>query len=176
MKNFITDQFLWDVYEFLETSKDALQFIFPQRRALHNLTGTKNPIFEKYSKDKNRQKFSQMIYHLKKNNFIKVKNLKGNYAITLTKKGTDKAILSQLKITDDTKKRKDGRWIMIIFDVPEKYRKSRNLLRSILYNLGFKIFQQSAWVTPYDVSEKLEKSLQMHSLEKFVKIFLIEEI
>ena len=65
---------------------------------------------------------------------------------------------------------------MIIFDVPEKHRKSRNLLRSILSNLGYKLFQQSVWITPYDVSEKSETLLQMYSLDKYVKIFLIEEI
>jgi CRISPR-associated endonuclease Cas2 len=65
---------------------------------------------------------------------------------------------------------------MLIFDLPKKYNKSRDLLRSILRNLGYKLLQQSVWVTPYDVSEETEKLLENHSLETFVKIFLIEEI
>ena len=73
-------------------------------------------------------------------------------------------------------KRKDGKWIMIIFDIPQNHKKDRELLRSILINSGFKMFQQSVWITPYDVSEKIEKLLQMHSLDKYVKIFIIEEI
>ena len=71
---------------------------------------------------------------------------------------------------------KDGKWIMIIFDIPQEYRKARNLLRSILQNLGYKMFQQSVWVTPYDVSEKTEMLLQKYLLDQYVKIFIIEEL
>ena len=73
-------------------------------------------------------------------------------------------------------KRKDGKWIMLIFDVPEKNKKSRELLRRILYNLKYKMFQKSVWINPYDVSDRTEDVLQEYSLDEFVKIFLIEEI
>ncbi|MEK7664191.1 MAG: hypothetical protein AAB340_02005 [Patescibacteria group bacterium] len=178
MKLPITDQFLWDVYNFLEESGEAAHFIFRRRRTLYDvLQGPRNPIIGKYIKDKNRQSFSQLIYHLKKNNYIKVKNLKGNKAFILTERGIDKALKVKFKLDNENRpKRKDGKWIMLIFDVPEKYRKSRDLLRSILYNLGYKLFQKSVWVSPYDVSEKTEALLQKYSLDGFVKIFLIEEI
>lgn len=38
------------------------------------------------------------------------------------------------------------------------------------------MFQQSVWITSYDVSEKTEKLMQLYSLDKYVKIFLIEKI
>ena len=176
MKEYLTIN--WDVYKFLETSQDVTHFIFRRRRTLYDvLPGPKNPIIGKYLKDKKRQKFSQMIYHLKRNNYIKVKNLEGNHALILTKKGANKALQAKFKLeSNNRQKRKDGKWIMLIFDVPEKYRKSRDLLRSILHNLGYKMFQQSVWVTPYDVSEKTEELLQIHSLDNFVKIFLIENL
>jgi len=65
---------------------------------------------------------------------------------------------------------------MVIFDIPQKLNKSRNFLRSILKNLGYKMFQQSVWITPYDVSEKTEKLLQEYSIDQYVKIFIIEEL
>jgi CRISPR-associated endonuclease Cas2 len=52
---------------------------------------------------------------------------------------------------------------MLTFDIPEKHKRALTLLRSILKNLNYKMFQQSIWITPYDVSEKTEKLLQMHS-------------
>ena len=93
----------------------------------------------------------------------------------LTKEGLNKALKASF-IMEDKKKRSDGKWTMLIFDVPEEYKKSRDLLRSILHNLGYKIFQKSVWITPYDVSGKTEKLLQMYNLDEFVKIFLIEEM
>ncbi|MBI3631407.1 MAG: CRISPR-associated endonuclease Cas2 [Candidatus Staskawiczbacteria bacterium] len=65
---------------------------------------------------------------------------------------------------------------MIAFDIPQKHRKARELLRSILENLGYKMFQQSVWVTSYDVSEKTERLLQAYSLDNYVKIFLVEKL
>ena len=178
MKTFITDQFLWDVYNILEKTGNVAHFIFRRKRTLYDLPGLKNPLIEKYRKLRNKQQFNKLIYNLKRNNYIKIKSLKGKQAIVLTGRGVDKALKARFKIEglQDRKKRKDGKWIMITFDIPQKHNKARNLLRSILKNLGYKMFQKSAWITPYDVSEKTEELLQFYNLEKYVKVFLIEEI
>ncbi len=174
MKLSITDEFLLDLYGIIERVGDVADFML-NPHAIKYMPGLKNPIFKKYRHQKNKIKFNNLIHYLKKNNYIKVKNLENKKAIILTKDGLDKALKASFKIGLKNK-RKDGRWVMLIFDIPQKYRKSRDVLRSVLYDLGYKMFQQSVWVTPYDVSEKTERSLQFYSLEKFVKIFLIEEI
>ena len=177
MKIPVTDQFLWDiVYKFLETADNAVDFLLSNKyKKINILMGNENPIIKKYRRDKNKQQFRQLIYHLKRNNYIKVKNLENKKAIILTKKGLSKVLKASFKI-EEQEKRKDGKWIMVMFDVPQKNNKSRDLLRSVLYNLGYKLLQQSVWVCPYDVSKKTEKLLQLHSLDEYVKIFLIEAI
>lgn len=122
-----------------------------------------------------REEFNKLIYYLKRKNYIKVKNLEGNKALILTKEGLDRALRASF-LAEGRIKRKDRKWIMVIFDVPEKKKLSRELLRSILQNLGYKLYQQSVWVTPYDVSQKTENLLQMYNLDQFVKIFLIEQL
>lgn len=178
MKLSLTDEFLWDVYSFLEKTGDVAKVLFPTKFSMRNmLPGPKNPVFEKYRKAKNRQQFNKLIYYLKKNNFIKVKNLQGKKAILITKRGIDKALKVSFKIKGGGfKKRRDGKWIMLIFDIPKQNKKHRTLLRSVLKNLGYKIFQHSVWVTPYDVSEKTERSLQFYSLDRYVRVFLVEEL
>ena len=176
MKLSVTDKFLWDIYDVLEKAGDVVEFVLnPHPRKWSRLSGIQNPIFAKYRHDKGRVKFKKLIYYLKTRNYIKVKNIEGKQAIILTKEGLSKALKASF-IIESKQRRKDGKWTMLIFDVPEKYRKSRDLLRSILLNLGYKIFQKSVWITPYDVSDKTEKLLQMYNLDEFVKIFLIEEI
>ncbi len=175
MKLPMTDQFLLDL---LEGTSDTVHFILKRRRTFGDvLPGPRDPIFEKYRKMGNRQAFNKLIYYLKKNNFIKVKNLQGNDAILLTKKGVNKSLRASFKIKDsEMKKRKDGKWIMVIFDIPQNRKRDRGLLRSILKNLEYKLFQQSVWISPYDVSKKTEKSLQFYRLDRYVRIFLINEI
>ena len=178
MKLPITDQFLWDMFRFLDETEDKFRFIFHPARNLGEICIDKDdPVYRKYRKILKSEQLRKLIYYLKRNNFIKTKNLKGKSAIAIDKKGFKKLAKIYFKILDQSKtKRKDGKWIMIVFDVPEKLRKSRDLLRSILHNLGYKMFQQSVWISPYDVNEKTEKLLQRYSLDEFVKIFLIEEI
>src|SRR3989344_2608698 len=120
MKIFITDQFLWDIYNLIEKGENTAYFISQGRKAFYNLSGPKNPIFEKYRKMRNKKQFSRLIYHLKRNNYIKIKNLKGRKAIGLTEKGKDKAFKASFKLDSQQNKRKDGKWIMIIFDIPQQ--------------------------------------------------------
>ncbi|OGZ72506.1 MAG: hypothetical protein A2908_01385 [Candidatus Staskawiczbacteria bacterium RIFCSPLOWO2_01_FULL_38_12b] len=176
MRLSLTDKFLWDLYGVLEKTGDvAVFFLNPHPGKWNRLSGIQNPIFEKYRHSKNRAKFSKLVYYAKKNNYIKIENLKGRAGVILTKKGLSKALKASFQV-EGKQKRKDGKWVMLIFDIPTKHKKARILLRSILYNLGYKLFQKSVWITPYDVSEKTEKLLQLHSLDGYVKIFLIEEI
>jgi len=172
MKLSITDRFLWDVYDFMSKTGDVARFVSQPVTMRNYLPGPRNPIFDKY---KNKKAFAKLIYYLKRNNYIRVENLKGKQGIILTKAGLGKALKASFVIKGKVK-RKDGKWVMLTFDMPAKNKRARNLLTSVLYGLGYKMFQQSVWVTPYDVSEKTEELLQFYNLDRFVKIFLIEEL
>jgi len=176
MKIPITDQLLWDMYSIFEKTGKMRDFIMaPRHRKLDVWLDLENPIFRKYKNAKNRRRFSNAIYYLKKKNLIQIQSLQGKSAAVLTKGGISKALKASF-ICSDVAKRKDDKWIMIIFDVPRTHRRARNLLKSILYNLGYKLLQQSVWVTPYDVFDKTEHLLQIHSLDRYIKIFLIEKV
>ena len=179
MKISITDQFLWDIiYPFFSAADSIADILTSNKyKQISIMLGDENPVIKKYKADKRKKQFRDLIYYLKTNNYIKVNNLQGKRAIMLTKKGIGKAIKVRFRI-EDTKlqKRKDGKWIMIIFDIPQNHNKARSLLRSILQNLGYKLFQHSVWVTPYDVSDKTEELLQWYSLDQYVKVFLIEKV
>lgn len=139
------------------------------------ITGRENPIFRKYEKELGKREFGKLIYYLKGKNLIRIKSLEGKQAVMITQNGLSQILKASFKL-EVRKKRKDGKWIMIAYDIPEKHKKARILLRSILANLGYKMFQQSIWVCPYDVSNKTEKLLQMYDLDRYVKIFLIEKM
>ena len=47
----------------------------------------------------------------------------------------------------------DGRWRLIIFDIPEKQRAMRDKIRDMVSHLGFFRLQDSVWVHPYDCEE-----------------------
>jgi len=47
----------------------------------------------------------------------------------------------------------DGKWRIVLFDVPEKRKKVRDTLRMLLRSAGFIHFQHSAWIQPYPCDE-----------------------
>lgn len=51
------------------------------------------------------------------------------------------------------KKRWDKRWRVIIFDIPERRRRTRGLLRITMRECGFVRLQDSVWVYPHDCEE-----------------------
>jgi len=78
---------------------------------------------------------------------------KNGYLI-LTKAGRVELARKQLAQYKIEKPRKwDGRWRMIIFDIPERRRKTRDQIRHTLSNIGFFRLQDSIWVYPYNCED-----------------------
>jgi hypothetical protein len=174
MKVFITDEILRDLFVFIQNASSSAGYIFAYPTMRNSLPGPKNHIFEKYRKERGMKEFNKLIYYLKVKGYIRIKKLAGKNGLILTKEGIDRAIKASFKL--DRKRRTDGRWVMLIFDIPNRRKHDRLIIRSALQNLGFQIFQKSVWISPYDVSEKIEKFVQSHNMEDFVRIFLIEEM
>lgn len=169
----ITDKFLLDVHTVYQSTKKVRIIFNTPWKLFYQLQKHKN--LSAYEEREQRKRFNRFLYYLKQKGYIKVENLKDKKAIMLTKKGTLKAMEASF-FSNKPLKRRDGKWIMLMFDIPQAHKKARILMRSVLYNLEYKMLQQSVWVCPYDISKKTEKLLQFHSLDSYVKIFLIEKM
>jgi phenylacetic acid degradation operon negative regulatory protein len=66
----------------------------------------------------------------------------------------------------------DGRWRLVIFDVPETRRRTRNRLRHYLQCRGFGYLQNSVWITPDPVHE--ERALLAHGPVDVESLILLE--
>ncbi|MFN3302053.1 MAG: CRISPR-associated endonuclease Cas2, partial [Patescibacteria group bacterium] len=93
----------------------------------------------------------------------------------LTPKGEELILKSKDKFRE-YKKRKDGKWVMVIFDIPEKKKRKRELLREKMKFLGFKMLQKSIWISPLDVINEINNFIEKNFLRPYVRTFLIEEI
>lgn len=78
----------------------------------------------------------------------------GKKYLRLTDAGKKALALEQAKVALKNQKKKwDGRWRMIVFDVPERRRHIRVRLRDFMRNVGFVRLQDSVWVYPYDCED-----------------------
>ena len=77
--------------------------------------------------------------------------------VRLLKKGKKRATreqLAELKLPHPQVW--DKKWRLLIFDIPEKSRVARDVLRCKLKDLGMYNFQRSVFAYPYDCREELE--------------------
>ncbi|MFZ3043691.1 MAG: CRISPR-associated endonuclease Cas2 [Minisyncoccia bacterium] len=71
----------------------------------------------------------------------------------ITEKGKRMLQLEIEKTAMAKKKKWDRRWRVIIFDIPERRRKMRVRLRSVMEECGFVRLQDSVWIYPYDCED-----------------------
>ncbi len=88
----------------------------------------------------------------------------------LTAKGQktfEKNNLDQIKIAKPAVW--DGKWRIVIFDIPENLRWTRHILRRKLKELGFTLIQKSAFTVPWPCLEEINKLVEVLNLSPHVK-------
>ncbi len=121
-------------------------------------------IMERHVKAKNPRPFDNAMYRLQRSGYIE----KGKEGYRLTDKGYE--------VIHNYEPKKDGIWKLIIFDIPEKQRPVRNFLRQKLQSLGFQKWQNSIWVSPYELDPELEKELLQLAQKYFVRLIKTTDI
>ena len=95
----------------------------------------------------------------------------GKVIYKLTQKGINKNILEQ----KDTQKW-DGRWRIVIFDIPEKQRSIRYFLRSKLKEWEFINWQKSVWATKKNCTIPLRHLIKELNIENWVLVIESDNI
>lgn len=84
--------------------------------------------------------------------FIKINKLGG---------GVFDELISLQKLS---KKNWDGYWRVVIFDIKEIDRNTRERLRKKLKNLGFAMWQRSVYVSPHPIIKKIDQFLKLNKI------------
>lgn len=87
--------------------------------------------------------------------------------LKLTDKGKQEVVLKKLLENDSW----DGKWRIVIFDIPEKHRHIRDTFRNQLREFQFKRLQKSVWVGKKNVTKELKDFVKQVGISDWVKIF-----
>ncbi|MBI4038147.1 CRISPR-associated endonuclease Cas2 [Candidatus Daviesbacteria bacterium] len=93
--------------------------------------------------------------------------------LRLTDKGKDRAIWARIK---EFPQRWDGRWRLVIFDIPEKRRTARDLLRSKLKQWGFTHWQKSVWAAKVNCTKPLRDFIKQVGIEDWVMVIESDDV
>lgn len=116
-----------------------------------------------------REKIFDKLGYLEKQGYIDYKKTEENLSIRLTKKG-------QIKLLENSNQQKiDGKWRMLSFDIPEKFRARRNRFRRAIKRIGFRQVQKSLWASPFVKADQIEKAIKYYKVKKFVAYLIVEK-
>ena len=129
------------------------------------------------------QRIHSFLYHLKKEGFVRESEEENHKKLELTTAGRrkldllrselDKKLKSALPEVTLYEKKRGDRYIIIVFDIPEKERRKRAWLRSVLKNLGFAMLQKSVWLGKAKLPENFILDLKRLNLFEFIEILSI---
>jgi hypothetical protein len=132
-------------------------------------------IKKEYQKQEKKKSFSQFVSYLKQRGYIEpVEGVSLKEGFRITRKGRFKILKDNGP--NEIKKRKDSKAILLMYDIPEKKRKSREIFRKTITSLGYEILQKSVWMTERDVLKETEKTIDELKIDEYVNIFLISGI
>lgn len=106
-----------------------------------------------YPRDYSRSRLVQAIKRLREKGFIEFIN-EEKLILKLTDEGFNFQIKEKIKTSDD---KWDGKWRLVVFDIPEKRRTARDLLRIRLKEWGFRQLQKSIWICKKDCTQVIRK-------------------
>lgn len=105
---------------------------------------------------KKRAKYVKSAHYLKSKGLARF--LPEQRKITLTRKGTEKALLHSLKkrAALSQKRKWDKEWRVLIYDIEASERAKRNAIRHMIQRMGMVPLQKSVWVYPFDCEEEIK--------------------
>lgn len=120
---------------------------------------------------------SRVLLKLKKKGLVQISRTQNRFALQLTHSGEEfynRLFLRNYIIPKP--KRWDGKWHIVIFDIHEENKHTRDLIRKRLKNLGFILLQDSVWLYPYDCEEIIEILKTAHRVRHDVHYLLVERM
>jgi DNA-binding transcriptional regulator PaaX len=100
----------------------------------------------------------------------------GTFTMTLTGKGKMQVLHYRFAGLTIQKQKWDGKWRVVVFDIPEEQRKARDALRWKLKGLGFCELQKSVFVFPYECHNEIDFVIEFFDVRPFVRYGVLESI
>lgn len=133
----------------------------------------------KYFKPKNayeRGRIKNSLARLQKQNLIKGKDDLDGYFV-LTTKGKAKAMRYKIEETKIQRQKKwDGKWRLVMFDVPEEKKRARQAINYALKKIGCVHYQKSVFLTPFPCEKEINFIGETFDVRAYIRIVVAESI
>lgn len=125
----------------------------------------------------NKLQIKKSLDYLSRKGLVTIKKEGNRTVLTLTNEGKEKYHkLYTDQLTLPVSKKWDGKWRVVCFDIPEKYKINRMAFLEKLKELGFVPLQKSILIWPYDCEQEIELLSEAYEILPFVRFMVVERI
>jgi CRISPR-associated endonuclease Cas2 len=121
-----------------------------------------------------RKQYRESIRRLKNTGVIDIIKKSNVDFIKITEKGALKVLLAKARVCKTNKW--DGKWRVLVFDIPEDFHSYRDRFRKLLKQNNFIKLQASVFVSPYPLSRDAIRYLEESGLRNYIRIMKVEEM
>lgn len=121
-------------------------------------------------------RYNRAMQYLKQQGQITIIKKNEELFIKLTKKGKLRVLLNRLNHKSIPASKWDGKWRIIIWDIPESSSTQRNVMRRIVKTLGYYQLQQSVFITPYPIPADAVNYLNASGLARYIRFLRVDKI
>ncbi len=101
----------------------------------------------------------------------------GSVTLVLSQEGRRRALRYHLEtLMIRPQKRWDGKWRVVMYDIPERIRGLRQEINHTLRTLGFVEVQHSVFAHPFECADEIEFLIEAYSARPYVRRMLVEEM
>lgn len=125
------------------------------------------------------KKIRRVLKNLEKKEILYIEEKEDKVFVHLKNRWNQSILQYSIKSIIDFKRKKkkwNGKWFLVFFDVPEQQRVKRDNLRKFLKKLGFYQCQQSVYLFPYECEKEISLIKKIVEGGKYIKYVIAEKI
>jgi DNA-binding transcriptional regulator PaaX len=117
--------------------------------------------------------YYSILDQMGKSGSIEIINRNGERFVKITSKGQLELLVEKARAP--LKGKWDGKWRLVLFDIPIAANKSRDKLRRLLKSNNFYKLQGSVFISPYPLNREAIIYLKATGLIEFIRILRVDE-
>lgn len=124
----------------------------------------------------NKKELGRIIKRLQKQEMISIAETNGSIQINITEKGKKRLLQYDFENIKLKSQRRDKKWRMVIFDIPEEKKSARDMFRRKLIELGFIRLQDSVFIGVYPCKDEIDFLCHFLEISDYVSLVVLDKI
>lgn len=124
----------------------------------------------------NQKDFGRIIKRLQKQEMISLRVEGGRTLIEITEKGRRRLLEYDFENIELKSKKRDGKWHLVIFDIPEEKKNARDSFRRKLLQLDCIKLQESVFASAFPCKEEVDFLCHFLEISDYVTIAKVDKI